>query len=70
MSRDNIWYTVSVQSNYCEWPNDANTCKHLMGVVMVIERYMFDLVESLPIITHANGMHETLTFSSDQVEDD
>ena len=41
-----------------------------MGVVMVIERYMTDLADSLPIIAHANGMHEPTEFASDQVEGD
>ena len=70
MSKDNIWYTVSVQLNYCERHDVWSTCKHLMGVVMVIERYMTDLADSLPIIAHANGMHEPTEFASDQVEGD
>ena len=57
MSHVDVWYTVSIQCNYCDCPDVATKCKHLQGILMIIESHMPDLMESLPIIQHAREMH-------------
>jgi hypothetical protein len=55
-----VWYTVSIQRNYCNCPDEATNCKHIIGVILVIERHIPELSVSLPIIRHAFEMHSEM----------
>jgi hypothetical protein len=43
ISNATLRYTVSIQSNYCDCPDENNKYKHIMGAILVIERYMPEL---------------------------
>ena len=61
MTKVEKWYTVSIQCCYCECPDYASKCKHLMGIRLIIERHMPMLKECLPVIDHAKEMHGKLS---------
>ena len=46
-----------MQCSYCDCPDYASKCKHLIGIRFIIQKHMSMLKECLPVIDQAENMH-------------
>ena len=70
MTITNCWYNISIKCSYCDCPDLASKCKHLMGIRLIIERCLPELSNSLPFIDHVVNMHNIDETSNEVVSID
>ena len=56
LTSESQWYVVSMQSNYCDYPDWSSICKHIIGVQLILKECFPHLYSIMPIVDSVRAM--------------